>query len=161
MKITVYELLGLMLKRQAPKKIKVLGFAMNYIKNAHWGDYEDERSSIRLSDFRLNECLNDEVEIIEEGKPLNEIRVAHGLPRIENNFTGYKMYADGKEVMSIKAGTQENKIPEKLKIEQDGQTYNNFYIVNQNGTKCYLTKHSKMIVETLNQVIDYLKSKGE
>lgn len=161
MKITVYELSGLMLKRQAPKKIKVLGFTMNYIKNAHWGDYEDERSSIRLSDFRLNECLNDEVEIIEEGKPLNEIRVAHGLPRIENNFTGYKMYADGKEVMSIKAGTQENKIPEKLKIEQDGQTYNNFYIVNQNGTKCYLTKHSKMIVETLNQVIDYLKSKGE
>lgn len=56
---------------------------------------------------------------------------------------------------------EEKKIPEKLKIEQDGQTYNNFYIVNQNGTKCYLTKHSKMIVETLNQVIDYLKSKGE
>lgn len=161
MKITVYELSGLMLKRQAPKKIKVLGFTMNYIKNAHWGDYEDERSSIRLSDFRLNECLNDEVEIIEEGKPLNEIRVAHGLPRIENNFTGYKMYADGKEVMSIETITQENKIPEKLKIEQNGQTYNNFYIVNQNGTKCYLTKHSKMIVETLNQVIDYLKSKGE
>ena len=38
---------------------------MNYIKNAHLGDYEDERTGIRLSDFRLNECLNDEVEILE------------------------------------------------------------------------------------------------
>jgi len=56
---------------------------------------------------------------------------------------------------------EEKKIPEKLKIEQDGHTYNNFYIVNQNGTKCYLTKHSKMIVETINQLIDYLKSKGD
>ena len=65
MKINVYELLGLMRKRQAPKKIEVLGFTMNYIKNAHWGDYEDERTGIRLSDFRLNECLNDEVEILE------------------------------------------------------------------------------------------------
>ncbi len=65
MKINVYELLGLMLKRQAPKKIEILGFTMNYIKNAHWGDYEDERTGIRLSDFRLNECLNDEVEILE------------------------------------------------------------------------------------------------
>lgn len=63
MKINVYELLGLMLKRQAPKKIEILGFTMNYIKN--WGDYEDERTGIRLSDFRLNECLNDEVEILE------------------------------------------------------------------------------------------------
>jgi hypothetical protein len=65
--ITIYELLGLMLKRQAPKKIEVLGFTMNYVKNAHWGDYEDETGT-RLSDFRLNECLNDEVEIIEEKK---------------------------------------------------------------------------------------------
>lgn len=65
MKITVYELLGLMLKRQAPKKIEVLGFTMKYIKNAHWGDYQDEKTDIRLSNFRLNECLNDEVEVLE------------------------------------------------------------------------------------------------
>ena len=66
MKVTIYKLLGLMLKRQAPKKIEVLGFTMNYVENAHWGDYEDERTGIRLSNFRLNECLNDEVEILEE-----------------------------------------------------------------------------------------------
>lgn len=55
---------------------------------------------------------------------------------------------------------EEKKIPEKLKIEQDTPT-SNYYIRNENGTKCALTKHSKMIAETLNQVIDYLKSKGE
>ena len=58
---------------------------------------------------------------------------------------------------------EEKKIPEKLKIEQDTPS-SNYYIRNENGTKCALTKHSKMITETLNQVIDYLdylKSKGE
>ena len=51
-------------------------------------------------------------------------------------------------------------IPEKLKIEQDAPS-SNYYIKNEFGTKCALTKHSKMIAETLNQVIDYLESKGE
>ena len=55
---------------------------------------------------------------------------------------------------------EEKKIPEKLKIEQDTPT-SNYYIRNENGTKCSLTKHSKMIAETVNQLIDYLKSKGE
>ena len=55
---------------------------------------------------------------------------------------------------------EEKKLPEKLKIEQDTPN-SNYYIRNENGTKCALTKHSKMIAETLNQVIDYLKSKGE
>ena len=55
---------------------------------------------------------------------------------------------------------EEKKIPEKLKIEQDTPS-SNYYIRNENGTKCGLTKHSKMIAKTLNQVIDYLKSKGE
>lgn len=151
MKITVYELLGLIKDGKAPNKIK-------YNENIYYYDKSFMNYSCDLDD---GDTQAYELEIIEEHKPLNEIRAIHRLPRIENNFTGYKMYADGKEIMSIGQIPQENKIPEKLKIEQDGQTYNNFYIVNQNGTKCYLTKHSKMIVETLNQVIDYLKSKGE
>lgn len=162
--ITVYELLGLIKDGQAPKKI--IFDRDEYLYDQDLEDYRNVKVNFRcyLIGAKYHEIgwLNKEVTIILEPKPpLNEIRVAHGLPRIENNFTGYKMYADGKEVMSIEAGTQENKIPEKLKIEQNGQTYNNFYIVNQNGTKCYLTKHSKMIAETLNQVIDYLKNKGD
>ena len=56
---------------------------------------------------------------------------------------------------------EEKKIPEKLDIQIQNETTGNAYITNEQGTKCYLTKHSKIIAERLNQVIDYLKSKGE
>lgn len=55
---------------------------------------------------------------------------------------------------------EKKKIPEKLDIEQDTPT-SNYYIRNEYGTKCGLTKHSKIIADKLNQVLDYLKSKGE
>ena len=55
---------------------------------------------------------------------------------------------------------EEKKIPEKLDIEQDTPT-SNYYIRNEYGTKCYLTTHSKMIADKLNEIINYLKSKGE
>lgn len=55
---------------------------------------------------------------------------------------------------------EEKKIPEKLEIEQDTPN-SNYYIRNEYGTKCYLTKHSKIIADKVNQVIDYLNSKGE
>lgn len=41
---------------------------------------------------------------------------------------------------------EENKKIEPLKIEQDTPS-SNFYIRNEYGTKCGLTKHSKMIAE--------------
>ena len=56
---------------------------------------------------------------------------------------------------------EEKKIPEKLDIKIQNETTGNAYITNEQGTKCYLTKHSKIIAERLNQVIDYLQSKGE
>lgn len=40
---------------------------------------------------------------------------------------------------------------EELKIENDSNTY--FYIRNEHGKKCSMTKHSKVIVEKLNEVI--------
>lgn len=106
MKVTIYELLGLMLKRQAPKKIEVLGFRLNFIPNAHWGDYEDE-NGYRLSEFRINECLNDTVEILEE----------------------------------------EKKIPEKLELIKNGDFVE--------------IPDSKDLMNKINEIIDYLKSKGE
>ena len=56
---------------------------------------------------------------------------------------------------------EEKKIPEKLDIQIQNETTGNAYITNEQGTKCYLTKHSKIIAERLNQVIDYLQSKGD
>lgn len=51
-------------------------------------------------------------------------------------------------------------IPEKLKIEQDTPS-SNYYIKNEYGTKCALTKHSKIIADKVNELLDYLESKGE
>jgi len=51
----------------------------------------------------------------------------------------------------------EKKIPERLKIEQDTSS-SNFYIKNEFGTKCSLTKHSKIFADKINEILDYLKS---
>lgn len=67
MKIKIIDLFKLMLERKAPKKIKVLGYTMSFVETAEWGNYESA-DHILLSNFRLIDCLNDEVEIIEDKK---------------------------------------------------------------------------------------------
>lgn len=65
MKIKMMDLFKLMLERKAPKKIRVLGIDMTFIETAEWGDYNND-NGYRLSEFRLTDCLNEDVEIIEE-----------------------------------------------------------------------------------------------
>lgn len=89
--------------------------------------------------YKLDQCvinLNDEVEILEEEKKsptLNDIRESYGLPRIE-----------------------ENKIPEKLStwfsVETKQSKELNIEYANTNFENMY---------EKINEIIDYLKSKGE
>ena len=55
---------------------------------------------------------------------------------------------------------EEEKEIEKIKIEQDTPN-SNYYIKNEYGTKCYLTKHSKMIAEKVNELIDEVKKLKE
>lgn len=74
MKIKLIDLLKLMLKRKAPKKIKFLEFKMTFVETAEWGDYEDDNHH-KLSDFRLIDCLNDFVEIIEEDKKIEKLNL--------------------------------------------------------------------------------------
>ena len=74
MKIKMIDLFKLMLERKAPKKIRVLGFDMTFIETAEWGDYKDDDCH-RLSEFRLIDCLNEDVEIIEEPKKIEKITV--------------------------------------------------------------------------------------
>ena len=52
---------------------------------------------------------------------------------------------------------EDKPIIEKLNIESDSPTH--FYIRNEYGTKCGLTKHSKMIADKLNEVIEFLNNK--
>lgn len=49
---------------------------------------------------------------------------------------------------------QENQQIEKLNIECENEKSGNCYIKNEQGTKCFLTKHSKIIVNKLNEVIN-------
>ena len=49
------------------------------------------------------------------------------------------------------------KIPEKIIIEQEST--GNYYIKNKYGTKCYLTKHSKIFADKINEILDYLERK--
>ena len=123
--ITVYELLGLIKDGKAPHSI--------FFKNEVWfwgydtyttfeclNKTPDSQISL-FSKYRIDYCLNDIVEII-------------------NN-------AENKPII------------EKLNIENDSPTH--FYITNEYGTKCGLTKHSKIIAEKLNEVIDYLNRKED
>lgn len=71
MKIKMMYLFKLMLERKAPKKIRVLGIDMTFIETAEWGDYNDN-NGYRLSEFRLMDCLNEDVEIIEESKKIEK-----------------------------------------------------------------------------------------
>lgn len=52
---------------------------------------------------------------------------------------------------------EDKPIIEKLNIESDSPTH--FYIRNEYGTKCSLTKHSKMIADKLNEIIEFLNNK--
>ena len=109
MKITMYDLLGLVKDNKTPKKIKYDDriYTFNDKKDNY---YENETCSINW-DYVSFHCLNEEVEILEE------------------------------EILE-----QEKKIPEKLTIER---------LANSNQSI------QDDIIETINQLIDYLKSKGD
>ena len=54
---------------------------------------------------------------------------------------------------------EDKPIIKKINIESDSPTH--FYIRNEYGTKCSLTKHSKMIADKLNEIIDYINRKED
>ena len=94
MKIKMMDLFKLMLERKAPKKIRVLGIDMTFIETAEWGDYKGD-DCYRLSEFRLIDCLNEDVEIIEEPKKIEKIdeilRIDDLIPPYgENEYKAWK-----------------------------------------------------------------------
>ena len=114
MKITMYELLGLIKDGKAPKRIRIRSAGGVYDKEFYFdGDiymYKDEDEEYAMTDdISIEMMLNDEVEILEE----------------------------------------EKKIPEKL-----------YGIVNpKEGTE--RLPSNEQVMFKINEIIDYLKSKGE
>ena len=107
--LTIYELLGLIKDDKAPKKIKYeyLVYELTFERNDYYCKQEMRWFTSEINSLGV---LNNKVEIIEEDKDIEE-----------------------------------------LKIENDNPTH--FYIRDEKGTKCGMTKHSKMIAEKLNEVI--------
>lgn len=75
MKITIYELLGLVKDGKAPKKIKYDNLELEY--NEKCKDYYEYygESLFAYKFTTCNDVLNDEVEIIEEPKKIEKITV--------------------------------------------------------------------------------------
>lgn len=132
MKVTLYELLGLIKDKKAPKKVLIhdtvyylLENEENYIysRNSH-----DIRDWERFIDHTINitRCLNDEVLILENN---NEIEVI-----------------------------EEEKEIEELCIEKDSNS-NNYYLIDKDGIKCQMTRHSRIIANKVNELIRYVKKR--
>ena len=123
MKITMYELLGMVKDGKAPKNARIRYFDRN-------NDYYDEcnlkeNEIINRLHYRDIE-LNDEVEILEEEKKEN------------------------------KPLEEDKKIPEKLNIDKE---HNRLF--KKDGSYWSIKAHQVYVYEVLNEIIDYLKSKGE
>ncbi|MBQ9023838.1 MAG: hypothetical protein IJ105_01300 [Bacilli bacterium] len=117
MKITVYELLGLIKDGKAPNKIKVTGTIYEY----------DEEFG-----FYFTKTKNGKVAL---GGKLNEINLIYNF-NSENNV----------EILE-----EENKIPEKLGA-----------CAYEEGEIAYSWSKSEALLKTkINEIIDYLKNKGE
>lgn len=114
MKITIYELVGLVINGKAPRQIKYSNRIYDY--NEKQEDYEC--FIVNYYDYLLDNTntfqqFNNEVEIIEEDKNIKKLKIEH----MENNPS-------------------------------------NKYVVNEFGTKCFLTKHSKILADKINEIID-------
>lgn len=112
MEIKMIDLFKLMLERKAPKKIRVLGVDMTFIETAEWGDYKDDDGH-RLSKFRLIDCLNEDVEIIEEPKKIEKLPY-YSLEKIQKSKNKDEWYESRLELLEKRINDYHNKINELI-----------------------------------------------
>lgn len=110
---------------------------------------------IKNSELKLNQKINVYYDNKDVAYDLVAILTYKGNELIwsENTFRFSMLYDDNYLFEII----EDKSIIEKLNIENDSPTH--FYIRNEYGTKCSLTKHSKIIADKLNEVIDYINKK--
>lgn len=146
MKITMYELLGMVKDGKAPKKIigkNSMGKKEIYIYNDFWYIHNFENPDGEEDFYYMDNDirkLNDEVEILEEKeiKPLTKKDIealGYACGEIQKCFTnGWTKSLENKPL------EEEKKIPDRLGID-DINTIDLFV--------------------KINEIIDYLKSKGD
>ena len=122
MKVTMYELLGMVKDGKTPKKIMYNNVVWEYVK--HKQDYRSRHNAELFFNDEINNTwimthLNTQIEILEE----------------------------------------ENKIPEKL--EEPRFNKGRYYIKDINGDYSEISGIERTFRLKINEIIDYLKSKGE
>lgn len=152
MNITMYELLGLIKDGKAPKKIRYNNDEYVYVEK--YGDYQCKETllylsekAIRDNDYNIGLALNNKVEILKE----KEICHKCGKYNAEYNQTYCEF------CLGISKLEEEKKIPEKIKYHDDSIAW----VIDDVGQ---LSDIDKIIIDTLNSIIDYLdyvKSKGD
>ena len=99
---------------EVPKVIEVANYQYIYDKNLK--DYLDtsEKELLFKGQYKANILfyLNDEVEILDGEE--------------KNNFTGWKMYQDGKEVMSMDCSNQDEEEFEDIEEEKEIELYKTY-----------------------------------
>jgi hypothetical protein len=161
-KMTIIQLLNKIANgEKVPKKIKYKDWLYEFEKDCN--DYLCQYDSLLYrGNDDVKQFLNDKVEILEEEKQETKAitkkdfeTLGYACGEIQKAFTnGWTKSLENKPLKEA------NKIPEKLKIEQDALS-SNYYIKNEFGTQCYLTKHSKIIADKINEILDYLESEGK
>ena len=123
MKITMYELLGLVKDDKAPKKILYNDIELEYDKDTkdyyrYYGKY--------LFEFKFADCVNfleDEVEIIEEDKKIEKILISmddNSMPFVGNSKYKHLSYSETDLMMATKINElidEINKLKEKQEYE--------------------------------------------
>lgn len=115
MKITIYELLGLVKDDKAPEKIKYKYsiYELTPEKDEYYCKNEMRWFTNEIDSLGV---LNDYVEIIEEDKEIEKIEIVNN-----GNMNAYAIYS-------------------------------------ADGAKCALTKHSKVMCDKINELIDKVNS---
>ena len=106
MKITMYELLGLIKDGKAPKKIKVTGRIYEFDKDygMYYTKEKDRSYSVALGGLEdeinlIANAFNENVEIIEESKKINKIRIDYNSINIDKAFeTGTTTFFREKDI---------------------------------------------------------------
>lgn len=132
MKITMYELLGLVKDGKAPKKIMYNNIVWEYVN--HEQDYRSRHNAELFFNDEINNTwimthLNTQIEILEEAKEIPEKLEEFGLIRYNLDYIDYKNIETLKEWLN-----------------KDFQT---------------IYDTIDLIIKNQNKLIDYLKSKGD
>ena len=111
MKITIYELLGLVKDGKAPKKIKYDGTIYEYSERV---DFYYLKESSLYREFATNgNCLDKEVEIIEESKKIEKLPY-YSLEKIQKSKNKDEWYENRVELLEKRINDYHNKINELI-----------------------------------------------